>query len=73
LEGRVNMVKYTIGPKAVGREPKKRSREASPDDPIYKMGWFVGEITMKDFLSKTRKNISEADGNKEDPEDKLGQ
>jgi len=48
-------------------------REALPGDPICKTGWFVGEITMKDFLSKTWKNISEADGNKEDPEDKLGQ
>jgi len=28
-------------------------REALPGDPICKTGWFVGEITMKDFLSKT--------------------
>lgn len=59
MEGRVNMVKYTIGPKAVGREPKKRSREASPDDPIYKSGWMIGGHITKNSLKDTQENNSE--------------
>ena len=51
------MVKYTIGPKAVGREPKKRSREASPDDPIYKSGWMIGGRTSKRFSNDTQEAI----------------
>ena len=38
-------------------------REMSPDDPIYKMGWFVGEITLKNLSSKAEEKISESDGN----------
>ena len=51
------MVKYTIGPKAVGREPKKRSREASPDDPIYKSGWMIGGRTSQRSSSATQDAI----------------
>ena len=47
-------------------------REMSPDDPIYKMGWFVGEITLKNFSSKAREEIPEAVGNKKAPDDKSG-
>ena len=36
------MVKWEIGPKAKGREPKKRSKEALPGSDFYKTGWVVG-------------------------------
>ena len=47
-------------------------REAPPDSPIYKMGWFVGEITLKNFSSKAREKIPEAVGNKKVDDDKSG-
>ncbi|MEA5027741.1 MAG: hypothetical protein VB056_02585 [Sphaerochaeta associata] len=44
-------------------------REASPDDLIYNLGWFVGEISLENLLHKTRKDISEADENMKDSGD----
>jgi hypothetical protein len=35
--------------------------EASPDDPIYKRGWFVGGYFSKDSLSTTREKTSRKD------------
>jgi hypothetical protein len=53
------MVKYTTGPKAVGKKPKKRSREASPDDPIYKRGFVIGGHITKNSLKDIQENNSE--------------
>lgn len=43
----------TIGPKAMGREPKSSIPEASADDPIYTRGFAVGGMRSTPSLKNT--------------------
>lgn len=66
------MVKWEIGPKAKGREPKKRSKEAFPGSDFYKTGWVVGGYYPGRSSNEARAKISNTDENRKADDDKSG-